>query len=47
MGKLSVLLKQGPVLTMGEKTHEILIRTFIAVMMLAVVALAVWAYLTS
>ena len=45
--KLSVWLKQGPDLSMGKKTHEVMIRAFIAVMMLAVVVLVVLAYQAS
>lgn len=47
MSSLSALLKQGPVITMGHKTHALVIRTFMAAMMLAVVALVVWAYVSS
>lgn len=46
-GKLSELLKQGPDLSMGKKTHEIVIRAFIGGMMLAVVALVILAYQAS
>ena len=44
MSKFSEAVKHGPVVTLSHKTHALLIRTFMAVMMLAVVALAVWAY---
>ena len=47
MSKLSEVLKQGPVVTMSHRTHALLIQTFMAVMMLAVVALAIWAYSAS
>jgi hypothetical protein len=47
MGKMSEVLKHGPAVTMSHKTHALLMRAFMAVMMLAVVALAVWAYLVS
>ena len=47
MSGLSTWLKQGPDLRMGKKTHEVVIRAFIAVMIVAVFALAVLAYVAS